>query len=446
VIVALPAALRRLAAAALALCCIGRAAALEPAGSIPEMYFSDGAPAVVVETVNDSTGACVDRVETDDRRSFGLRAYVAWRDLALAAACDGFTFRGLGADPGSRSDEMSITAAWMGAARGDGFFGVRAGAGAGLRAWGDFGFEAIQRLWHDVLGVNRLFPTAFNPSTLRLFAYASADAAIGLGGPIRGEASIRELVLGSGAVESSIALLAAARSGASENWAGLSWQGRLGSFDASDSLANEYEAGIWLVTGARTGLLYVESAVNFETNFALGSIALRFGGRRTEGGAAMPRQELAVGTSFLESELSTTRFVALPLRGLELRAGIESVEGVSRWLWNETGWPHYQEAGAVVELSAPAAGRALALRPFAGMALGAREDSLSDSGLQRAELVYRSAGFMCKAYVGLRICEVPVPGGSGERIALDLGAGAQAVARPYPPPELLLFLRISVSD
>jgi hypothetical protein len=445
--VAIQASRRLFAAASLALSCASFASALESAGVIPEAYFSEEGPSAAIETVNDSTGACVDRVETDDRRSFGLRAYASWRDLAFAVACDGFTFRGSGTDPGSRSDELSVTAAWLGKAWGDGFFRLRPGGGVGLRAWGDFGFMAIQQLWHDVLGVSRQFPTAFNESTLRPFAYSSVDILLGQGYPFGGEVSMRDLALGSGAIESSIALLGKYASGRSESWAGLSWQGRLGSFDENDALANEYEEGLWIVTGARTGPLTTESAVDLRTNFAIGTIALSFGSPRPEVPGASPRQELAVGSSFLESKLSTSRFIALPLSGgIELRVGIEAVEGVSRWLWDDLGYPHFQEAGAAVEVFPPDRGRVWALRPFAGAALGARQESLSVSGLQRSELVYRVSGFLFKVYAGLRLLEIPVSSDGRERIGLDIGAGLSAMSGSYHPAEAELLVRLNVRD
>jgi hypothetical protein len=438
------------AVAALSLALPGYAAALDPAGTIPERYFAEDGPSAVVETINDSTGSCVDRVETDDRRSFGLRAYGAAGGFAVGLACDGFTFRGSGSDPGSRSDELSITAAWMGRPLEGGPFSLRLGAGAGLRAWGDFGFIALQRQWHDVLGVSRPFPTAFTEPSVRPAAYASADATMRIAGSFGAESSIRELVLGSGALESSVSLLATQGSGLSSNWAGLSWQGRFGTFDLNDSLANDYEEGPWLVTGARTGLLTLESSVNLRTNFAVGTIALRFGNERREDGG--PRQELTVGTSLLQSELSTARFVAIPLRsagdslGAELRVGVETIVGVSRTLWDDLGCPHFQEAGAAVELIAPDRSRLLALRPFAGIALGARQDGLSFSDLQRSTLYMRTGGFLGKAYAGLRLLEASVLGSGGGRIALDLGAGFSVVTASYPPPEATLFLRVAVGD
>jgi hypothetical protein len=445
--IAIRASARLLAAAVLALSSASHASALESAGVIPEAYFSEEGPSAAVETVNDSTGACVDRVETDDRRSFGLRAYASYRDLAFAVACDGFTFRGSGTDPGSRSDELSVTAAWMGKAWGDGFFRLRPGGGIGLRAWGDFGFMAIQQLWHDVLGVSREFPTAFNESTLRPFAYASLDLLLGQGNPFGGEVSMRDLALGSGAIESSIALLGRYSSGRSESWAGLSWQGRLGSFDENDALANEYEEGLWIVTGARTGPLSTESSVDLRTNFAIGTIALSFGSPRPEGPGTGPRQELGVGTSFLESELATSRFIALPLRGgIELRVGIEAVEGVSRWLWSDLGYPQFQEASVAVEAFPPDRGRVWAFRPFAGAALGARQDTLSVSELQRSELFNRVSGFLFKAYAGLRLLEIPVSSDGLERIGLDICAGLSAMSGWYHPAEVELLVRINVRD
>jgi hypothetical protein len=443
---------RAAAVAALLLALPGLATALDPAGTIPERYFAEDDPAVFVETINDSTGTCVDRVETDDRRSFGLRAYGAAGDFAVGLACDGFTFRGTGTDPGSRSDELSITAAWMGRPLEGGPFSLRLGAGAGLRAWGDFGFIALQRQWHDVLGVSRPFPTAFTESTIRPVAYASADATMEIARSFGAESSIRELALGSGALESSVSLLATQRSGLSSNWAGLSWQGRCGTFDANDALANDYEEGPWIVAGARTGLLTLESSLNLRTNFAVGTIALRFGNARREGDGAGPRQELVVGTSLLQSELSTARFVAIPLRradlrlDAELRVGVETIVGVSRAIWDDLGCPHFQEASAAVELIAQDRGRLLALRPFAGVALGARQDSLSISDLPRSELYMRDSGFLCKAYAGLRLLEASVPGSGGGRIALDLGAGFSVVTASYPPPEPTLFLRVAVGD
>lgn len=442
--------LRAASAFALSLALPGLAAALDPAGAIPESYFAVGGPTVVVETINDSTGTCVDRVETDDRRSFGLRAYGAAGAFAVGLACDGFTFRGTGADPGSRSDELSITAAWMGRPLEEGPISLRLGAGAGLRAWGDFGFMALQRQWHDVLGVSRPFPTAFTESTIRPVAYASADARARIIGSFGAESSIRELALGSGALESSLSLLATQRSGLSSSWVGLSWQGRCGTFDVNDSLANDYEEGAWIVAGARTGLLTLESSLNLRTNFSVGTIALRFGIAGREG--AGPRQELTVGTSLLQSELSTARYVAIPLRraGLrldaELRVGIETIVGVSRAIWDDYGYPHFQEASAAVELIARDRGRLLALRPFAGVALGARQDSLSISDLQRSELFMSDSGFLGKAYAGLRLLEAPAPGSDGGRIALDLGAGFSAVTASHPPPGATLFIRVAVGD
>jgi hypothetical protein len=438
------------AAVAFSLALPGLATALDPAGTIPERYFAADDPALVVETINDSTGTCVDRVETDDRRSFGIRAYGAAGDFAVGLACDGFTFRGTGADPGSRSDELSFTAAWMGRPLESGPFSLRLGAGAGLRAWGDFGFIALQRQWHDILGVSRPFPTAFTESAIRPVAYASADAAMEIAWSFGAESSIRELALGSGALESSVSLLATQRSGLSSNWGGLSWQGRCGTFDVNDSLANDYEEGAWIVAGARTGLLTLESSVNLRTNFSVGTIALRFGSARREG--AGPRQELAVGTSLLQSELSTARFIEIPLSrvgplpGAGLRLGIETIVGVSRMIWDDIGYPHFQEASAVVELIAPDRGRLLALRPFAGVALGARQDGLSYSDLQRSTLYTRTGGALGKAYAGLRLIEASVPGSEGGRIALDLGAGFSAVTASYPPPGATLFLRVAVGD
>jgi hypothetical protein len=115
-------------------------------------------------------------------------------------------------------------------------------------------------------------------------------------------------------------------------------------------------------------------------------------------------------------------------------------------VWHDLGYPHFQEASAVVELIAPERGRVLSLRPFAGAALGARQDNLSISDLYRSELLYRSAGILGKAYAGVRVCELPVSGKSGERLALDLGAGVSVVSRPFPPPGATLFVRIAVED
>lgn len=442
------------AAIIVAFCSLRPAAALEPAGVVPEAFFAEGEPSVAVETVNDSSATCINRVETDDIRSFGLRAYGSWRGFAAAIACDGFTFRSDAPETAMRSDELSFSAAWMGPPLAGGFLSVRPGAGAGLRAWGDFGFKALQEVWHDVLGVNRPFPTTFTEPSLRPFAYASADAAFFPESAIRGEVSVRELVLGSGGIESSIALLAAWRDGRSTSWAGVSRQDRLGSFDAGDSLASAYEEGTWAVAGARSGFLSVESAMNLDTNFAIGSIAFRFGGRAAERPRSGPRQELAIGTSFMRSELSTARLVVLPT-SVEVHAGIEAVTGVSRSLWDGAyfegvpykGYPHFQEGSAVVEVFAfDPGGDGPRMRPFAGAALGARQDSLSICDLQRSELVDRTTGFLGKAYAGVRVCDLLVSREYGDRIAADLGVGFSVVGRPYPPPEVLVFLRLVVSE
>jgi len=422
--------------------------ALEPAGVIPLERFSYEKPEFAIETVNDSTGTTFGKIETDDMRSFGLRAYGSLRDCAIALSYDGFTFRGDDPATATRSDELSLTAAWLGPELGGGIAIARFGAGAGFRAWGDFGFQATQEYWHSFLGVMRPFPTAQAGASFRPFAYATADIAIRGGFPVEAAIAIRELVLGSDGLESSVALFISRRDGLSANGLGLSRQDRLGSFDRNDSLAAEYEEGTWLVAQAATGLLSLESAVNLDTNFAMAAIALRFGGDASSRGAAepaSPRQELTVGTSLLDSALATSRFLVFD-PGVEIHAGIEAVSGVARFLWDELGWPHYQELSLAAEVFAPGRDSVLRLAPFAGIAAGFREDCLAYAELERSELVQSSKGFLVKAYAGLRLFDIGIAKDRGERIALDAGLGLSLVAKAFPPPALSLFLRASLCD
>ncbi len=180
----------------------------------------------------------------------------------------------------------------------------------------------------------------------------------------------------------------------------------------------------------------------------MATIALSFGADASSPGAdegAFPRQELSVGTSLLDSALATSRFLVFD-PGVEIHAGIEAVSGVARFLWDELGWPHYQELSLAAEIFARGRGSALRLAPFAGLSAGVRQDTLSRADMERSELLQSSTGFLAKAYAGLRLLDIAIEKEGDERIALDFGLGATLVGKAFPPPALSLFLRASVCD
>jgi hypothetical protein len=415
--------------------------AFDLAGVVPEAAFPGDEPSFLVEMLNDTTSFRPAKVESDDLRSFGVQVYGSLRGFALGLAYEGFTFRGDPPEAPSRADELALTAAWMGPPIGEGSLRLRLGGGAGLRAWGYFGFDRIQGAWHRFIGVDRPMPSDYAAAYARPFAYLAADVGLGQGRPISGDASFHLLGLGTTGIESSITARAMWSEGVSENWAGLRRQDRLGAFAECDAKANAYEGGTWLVLGSRTGFLSFENAVNASVPFAIGTIACRFGGEakpRLPG----PRQELAIGTTFFESSFSMSRFVII-MQHPELHVGLEAALGVSHAELDELGPSAYQAAIAVAEIFTK---ERRGPRFFAGLAGGMRQDVWSDTDLQRSALIDRSICAVGKAYAGMRLLSLSVPSPSHERVSVDFGGAIFAANRPFPPPGGLLFLRLSLAD
>ena len=415
--------------------------AFDLAGVAPEAVFAGDEPAYSIEMLNDSNAFSTNRVESDDIRSYGLEAYGSWRGFALGIDYEGFTFRGDPPEGSSRDDELALSAAWMSSQLGDRAASARFGLGGGLRAWGDFGLEGVQRFWHGVLGVERPFPENYEGSYLLPFGYAAADARLAIAEPFAAKTTLHLLAVAPGGIESSIALLGEAKSRASENWAGLRRQDRFGAFSACDDRANAYEGGTWLVWGMRTGLLSMENSTNADIAFSLGTMTCRFGGNE-EANPSGPREELALGTVLVWSAFSASRFLVIE-SSPEIHAGIEALMGLSKKEWNDEGSSRYEEGLVAVEAFA---GTSSSPRPFVGLAGGLRQDTWEVTELQRSTIIARRVFLVGNLYGGLRLFELPFSRRADGGMALDLGGILAFVSGGFLPPVPGLFLRLAATD
>jgi hypothetical protein len=424
----------------------GSLAAFDLAGVVPEEAFAGAGdrPSLVVELLNDTTAFGPDRIEFDDIRSNGIQAYGSWRRFALGLEYEGFTFRGDPPEEPTRDDELVATAAWMSEPIDGRAFCATFGGGFGLRAWGDFGFDRVQSVWHGMIEDSRPLPKEYGPSYRLPFGYLSSRARIFPTGPVSAELSLRLLAVAPGGIESVIGFLMFQESRASSNWFGVRRQGRFGAFSGVDELVNVYEAGSWLIIGSRTGSLSFENSMNAGTRYSLGTLSLnvRSGEERSGTQVTGPRQELSLGSSVLASFFSVSRFAILSSRP-ELRVGIDARIGVSNTELEDIGASVYQEGCLAAELII---GDKACPRPFAGLACGLRQDRWAISDLQRSTALAHSTCGVGRAYLGLRCFELVSPREPRVRISLDFGYGMEVVSLSSIDPEVISFVRLCVAD
>jgi hypothetical protein len=249
------------------------------------------------------------------------------------------------------------------------------------------------------------------------------------------------------------------KSGGSENRIGLRRDERYGSFDPPDALDNAYEKGTWLLWSASSGFLSIEYAANLSAPFSFCNIILDFGrgpgiAPEAGAGAAGLRQELAIGTGFLESVFTVSRSFILDTRP-ELHLGLESrVGAVNPGLFGDFG-SHFQEGEAFAEaFFGEGLGGTFArpfARPFGGIGIGARADVWVISAIYRDAAQSRSCSAVWKAYAGLRLdpailaSKKEAPGAGSAKgaplLRADLIAGAYGAFGAYPPVAFQLGLR-----